>query len=173
MRTTIGLCALLLSLIGITSPLSQASAPLNPTFLEFKNPPADRIPEEVECMAKNIYFEARSEPDQGKIGVALVTLNRVKDPRYPSTVCEVVFQGPMIKKLKRLCQFSWACDGKRDIIRNRKKYKDCLIIASHILNYRRRDITHGATHYHANYVNPWWAKKLKKTVEIGNHIFYR
>lgn len=173
MRTTVGLCALLLSLAGITTPFSQASAPVNTLRLEYRLPPAARIPDEVECLAKNIYFEARSEPDRGKIGVALVTLNRVKSPKFPSTVCAVVYQPSNIPRKRNLCQFSWFCDGKSDVIRNKARYNECVKIAKHILSYRRKDITKGATHYHADYVSPWWAKKLKKTVKIGNHIFYR
>ena len=173
MRTTVGLFALLLSLVGITAPLSEASAPPSGASLEFRVPPADRIPEEVECLAKNIYFEARSEPDNGKIGVALVTLNRVKHPNFPSTVCGVVYQPSNIPKKRKLCQFSWWCDGKKDVIRDKMRYNDCITIAKHILSYRRKDITKGATHYHAKYVRPWWAKKLTKTVEIGTHIFYK
>lgn len=128
---------------------------------------------ELDCMAANIYFEASTQERVGKIGVAQVTMNRVRSPEFPNSVCEVVYQGPKNKKNKRLCQFSWYCDGKPDIIRNKRVWRECVYVAKYVILGGVPDITYNSTHYHADYVQPWWAKKMEKTVKLGDHIFYR
>ena len=128
---------------------------------------------ELDCMASNIYFEASTQERIGKIGVAQVTMNRVWSPEFPNSVCEVVYQGPKNKKNKRLCQFSWYCDGKPDIIRNKRVWRECVYVAKYVILGGVPDITYNSTHYHADYVQPWWAKKMEKTVKLGDHIFYR
>ena len=141
---------------------------------------------QVSCMADNIYFEARNQGTAGWSAVASVTLNRVKDKRYPNTVCEVVKQGPTRESWKKngiyypirhKCQFSWYCDGKADKIHKKDKriYKEIYNLAyvSLIKGITILDITDGATHYHADYVSPAWKKSKTKTTEIGDHIFYR
>ena len=145
----------------------------------------------VECLTLNMYHEARNQGTAGLFAVSAVVLNRVNDSRFPNSICEVIKQGPTRESWKtrqhknlpaekrkyypvrHKCQFSWWCDGIKDVIRDKMRYNDCITIAKHILSYRRKDITKGATHYHAKYVRPWWAKKLTKTVEIGTHIFYK
>ena len=126
--------------------------------------------DEVKCLAKNIYFEARNQSIQGMYAVADVTLNRVKDSRWPSTVCEVVKQ-----RREGVCQFSWYCDGKSDEVKDKESYKKILDFARLMMHNEIRfvDITDGATHYHADYVSPSWAKTKTRTTEIGDHIFYR
>ena len=129
-------------------------------------------PEEITCLAKNIYFESRNESTAGKLAVALTTLNRVKDPKFPSTICDVVHQGG--ERLNR-CQFSWYCDGKPDTINNERSWDESVYMASEVL-FRKDwifDITDGARFYHADYVSPRWAKVKKKTTQIDTHIFYR
>ena len=128
---------------------------------------------ELDCMAANIYFEASTQERIGKIGVAQVTMNRVRSPEFPNSVCEVVYQGPKNKKNKRLCQFSWYCDWKPDIIRNKRVWRECVYVAKYVILGGVPDITYNSTHYHADYVQPWWAKKMEKTVKLGDHIFYR
>ena len=128
---------------------------------------------ELDCMAANIYFEASTQERIGKIGVAQVTMNRVRSPEFPNSVCEVVYQGPKNKKNKRLCQFSWYCDGKPDIIRNKRVWRECVYVAKYVILGGVPDITYNSTHYHGDYVQPWWAKKMEKTVKLGDHIFYR
>mgnify|MGYP006251869589 CR=1 FL=1 len=141
---------------------------------------------QITCLADNIYWEARNQPVKGMIAVGLVTENRVEDDRYPDTYCEVVEQGPVRESwkqngvyypIKHRCQFSWYCDGKADTI---SKYDteifDKIYNLSRIIlnpNIILLDITDGATHYHADYVFPEWRKTKTKTVEIGDHIFYR
>ncbi len=128
---------------------------------------------QLDCMAANIYFEASTQERIGKIGVAQVTMNRVRSPEFPNSICEVVFQGPKNKKHKHLCQFSWYCDGKPDVIRSKRMWRECVYIAKYVMLGGVPDITKKSTHYHADYVQPWWAKKMEKTVKLGDHIFYR
>jgi spore germination cell wall hydrolase CwlJ-like protein len=122
---------------------------------------------QVDCLADNIYYEAGHEPHQGKIAVAMVTLNRVNDPRYPKDICSVVKQ-----KVNYTCQFTWFCENKSNSKHNvaygQSKEVALLVYA----NYERmKDVTKGALFYHADYVNPKWA--LEKTTKIGRHIFYK
>ena len=134
---------------------------------------------EIECMAKNIYFEAAVESTAGQLAVAQVTLNRVKSKHYPNSVCEVVYEGPKhasgIMKRDR-CQFSWYCDGKGDEVRNKGKlWNTAHNLAKYVLKRQEDllDITDGATHYHANYIDaPRWAGQKRVTTSIDQHIFY-
>lgn len=122
-------------------------------------------------MALNIYHEARSEPVVGQVGVAMVTLNRVADDAFPSTVCGVVKQGGY-KRSKR-CQFSWYCDGKSDKPANAKAWRRALAVAYRALFHGFTDPTRGALWYHADYVSPRWARFMQRTTQIGRHLYYR
>ena len=147
--------------------------------------PQPNIPDRSsECLALNMYHEARGQGIAGELAVSAVVLNRVNDKRYPNTICEVVEQGPTRASwqnpkvrypIKNRCQFSWFCDGKSDTPRNKKIYNRKYGLADAILGNEISflDITGGATHYHADYVSPAWAKAKTKTVEIQDHIFYR
>ena len=139
---------------------------------------------QVICMAKNIFFEAAIESTAGKLAVAHVTLNRVDSRLYPNTVCEVVYEGPHYTgangtqyPVRDRCQFSWYCDGKGDDPREGSRlWEDSQELAKYVLLRQEElpDITDGALHYHANYINsPKWAKKKKITTKIDTHIFYR
>jgi len=129
------------------------------------------------CMAQNIYYEARSSNRADRIAVADVVINRVNDGRFPSTVCNVVRQGKRNADggMKRnACQFSWYCDGKSDWPRNMDSWVDAQQIAFNMMTWGQgRGLTEGATHYHADYVNPRWAKTKQLIGRIGKHIFYR
>ena len=130
------------------------------------------------CMAANIYHEAKNQPMVGQIAVAQVVMNRVKDNRYPDNVCDVVKQGLTYKNGKVVlgkCQFSWYCDGKKDDVdKKSEKWRNSLRYASMVITNRiTLDVTEGATHYHATYVRPAWARTKTKTVRINRHIFYR
>jgi N-acetylmuramoyl-L-alanine amidase len=134
-------------------------------------------PEELECMSKNIYFEAALESTAGKLAVAQVTMNRVNSERYPNTICAVVYQGRHYKSglpVKNRCQFSWYCDGKLDEPHTGAMWRESSEIAGYVLATPDLiDITDGATHYHADYISsPRWADPHRKTVEIDTHIFY-
>ena len=134
--------------------------------------------EELECMSKNIYFEAAMESTAGKLAVAQVTMNRVRSTHYPNTVCKVITQGRHYKNgfpVKDRCQFSWYCDGKLDVPQTTSSmWRASQEIAEYVLSTPDlKDITDGATHYHADYISsPRWASPRRRTVEIDTHIFY-
>ena len=140
--------------------------------------------QQVECMANNIYFESRNQTLKGMMAVGLVTMNRVKDSRFPDTVCDVVYQGPTRKSwrdptarypIKHRCQFSWYCDGKSDDIPSQdiELFSLILSMAFKIYYGEFKDFTDGATHYHAYYVEPDWASTKTRTYRIDDHYFYR
>ena len=126
--------------------------------------------EEVHCLALNIYFEARSEPESGQRAVGHVVMNRVAHPTYPDSVCQVVQQGGE-QRLHR-CQFSWWCDGRSDKPVNKKAWDKSLQLAREIYLGTSEDTTDGALWYHAIYVKPYWSDILRQGDKIGQHIFY-
>lgn len=126
---------------------------------------------EQTCLANGIYFEARGEISKGQAAVAQVILNRVRSPYYPNTICGVVYQN---KNWRNRCQFSFACDGIRDRIADRKRWNMAKEIGLAVTRGKIYLAEVGsATHYHATYVRPRWARKMNKTKKIGLHIFYR
>lgn len=130
------------------------------------------------CLALNIYHEAKNQSFIGQVAVAQVVMNRVKDTRYPNTVCEVVKQGLTYKwkpsfPIKNKCQFSWYCDGKSDKPKQGKAWEDAKHVANGVYNEHLSDFVEGATHYHADYVNPSWAETKTYVMRIDDHIFYR
>lgn len=130
----------------------------------------DNVAEEVNCLAQNVYFESRSEPLTGQIAVAMVTLNRVSSDRFPATICGVVRQGG---KKRHRCQFSWHCDGKPDVVKDQAAWHRALNVAYAALFNGISDPTSGALYFHAHYVAPRWAKRMRSTVRIGKHLYYR
>lgn len=122
------------------------------------------------CLARAIYFEARSEPRAGQIAVANVIMNRKSNRYYPNSVCGVVNQG---SKRRSGCQFSFTCDGLSDVPRHNKSWRSSLAIASLVMKGKLRvNRLRRVTHYHANYVYPKWARRLRRVAKIGRHIFY-
>ncbi len=127
---------------------------------------------QLDCLAKNIYHEAASEPFEGKVAVAQVTMNRVESGKYPADVCGVVYQKNVFME-KVVCQFSWYCEnGGKAPIRSNEMYQESMAVPKKVLleNFRL-DILKDAMFYHADYVNPNWKKE--KIGKIGRHIFYR
>ena len=119
---------------------------------------------EKTCIATAIYHEARGEPLEGMVAVANVIVNRMKSRRFPAKACDVVYQRK---------QFSWTLfPSKLEPIEDFRN-ADILKVAELALLGKLVDYTNGATHYHANYVNPYWKHTKTYTVTIGNHIFYR
>ena len=135
------------------------------------------------CLALNTYHEAKNQSLVGQVATAQVVMNRVADDRYPNTICEVVKQGPTRPSwedptkeypVRHRCQFSWYCDGKPDVPKNEKAWRKAQDVAFLVLyNKINLDVTEGATHYHATYVKPAWAKTKTRTTKIEKHIFYR
>lgn len=123
---------------------------------------------EVECLARNIYWEAGGEPEVGKVAVAAVTLNRVADRRFPKDVCGVVAQRGAGK-----CQFTWACDGRRHVAPSGDRWREALAIAHRILHLGYDDPTNGALFFHGVQERTRWNHIRSMVAQIGNHMFYR
>ena len=127
---------------------------------------------DVDCLAKNIYWEARNQSIQGMYAVADVTLNRVKDSRWPSTICAVVKQRDQ-RRGKWICQFSWFCDGLSDTPAQAAVYNLCYMIA--YVRAKDKDspvLPNNVYWYHNNKVDPYWANAYSHEVTIGDHLFY-
>lgn len=145
-----------------------------PTNISFHSLTAP-VKKQIECLAENIYFEAAHEPNDGKVAVAMVTLNRLASGNYADSVCDVVYQRTKYQE-KTVCQFSWTCQakemGNRLTIRHTPLYNEIRDLSVRVyMNYGRiEDVTKGATYYHADYVSPGW--NLPKSTKIGRHIFY-
>ncbi|KQK32158.1 hypothetical protein ARD30_07435 [Bosea thiooxidans] len=131
----------------------------------------ENMAKEQRCLAEAVYFEARSESFAGQAAVAQVVLNRVKSGLYPSSVCGVVYQN---SNRYLACQFTFTCEGKSLRITEPGPWRDAVRIAREVYEGTTYLAEVGAsTHYHAQYVRPYWAKKLKKMDTIGQHVFYK
>jgi spore germination cell wall hydrolase CwlJ-like protein len=124
----------------------------------------------LDCLTTAIYYEAASETPQGQAAVAQVVLNRARHPAYPRTVCGVVFQG---SERTTGCQFSFTCDGAMARVPSPTGWARARSVASAALNGTVATAVGTATHYHTDWVAPYWAPRLTKLVQIGTHIFYR
>ena len=122
------------------------------------------------CLSEALYFEARGESVEGIFAVAEVILNRVDNSSYPDDVCGVIYQGTG-KRFQ--CQFTYSCDGRAEIIRERAAYAMVGKIARLMLDGAPRELTEGATHYHTKSVRPRWSRAFPRTTTIGYHHFYR
>ena len=156
--------------------------------------------DELKCMAENIYFEGRAEPMMGKVAIGKVVMNRIDSDRHPNTVCGVVHEGPHRESwktrgkdvpdedrkffpLRNKCDFSWYCDGKKDIVwvsymdgtpidANATAWRDSIHVALFVLSGELKDPTNGADHYYNYHIsNPYWAPLMTETAVIGNHRF--
>jgi len=131
---------------------------------------ADRT-KQLDCLTRNIYWEAASEPFEGKVAVAQVTINRVESGRFASDICGVVYQKNVVYD-RVVCQFSWFCDGSSKI---RPIYpahwKESEEVAKKVLleGFRLPSVKN-ALYFHADYVNPRWGKP--QVAKFGRHIFY-
>lgn len=145
---------------------------------------------ELECLATNIYFEARNQDILGQQAVSHVVLNRVKSPDFPNTICNVVKQGPTYQNnpnlpIKNRCQFSWYCDQRSDNIHFETRngeivnivydtYWSAAVEALKAITGQSKDPTNGATYYFAHkLVKPRWAKTFKILTTIEDHTFMR
>lgn len=140
-----------------------------PRYADLIDP--DNMSKEQRCLAEAVYFEARSEPEEGQAAVAQVVLNRVKSGLYPSSICGVVYQN---RHRHLACQFTFACEGKALRTTDTVSWERAKRVATAVLEGKTylADVG-GATHYHADYVKPYWARRLKKMDVIGRHIFYK
>lgn len=127
---------------------------------------------QLDCLAKNVYFEAGSESFEGKVAVAQVTMNRVNHPNFPKDVCQVVYQKTVVME-RVICQFSWYCqNGGRPQIKHPELYTESYEVAKKVLleNFRLSTMK-DAMYFHATYISPNWGKE--RIGVIGNHVFYR
>jgi spore germination cell wall hydrolase CwlJ-like protein len=129
----------------------------------------DRM-QSIDCLTQAVYYEAASEPDDGQRAVAQVVLNRVRHPSYPNSVCGVVYQG---HERTTGCQFTFTCDGSLFRTPSVGGWARARRVAAAALSGQVFEPVGHSTHYHANYVLPYWASSLVKSAVIGAHIFYR
>ena len=132
---------------------------------------------ELNCLVEAVYYEARSEPFIAQLAVANVVLERVRDERFPSTICEVVHQGRYNKKgqpIRHKCMFSYWCDGKPERMKEIVALKTAISVSEMAINGVIVETTVGATHYHATYVRPHWilSHTFMELGQLGRHIFY-
>lgn len=122
---------------------------------------------QIDCLASNIFYEARGEPERGKIAVGLATINRTKDRRYPNDICAVISQ----KK-----QFTWYAPSKirstGNTLFQEIKEMATMLYDEYYASNTYVDFVYGATHFHTKSVNPKWHGK-RKTAQIGSHLFFR
>ncbi len=130
---------------------------------------ADDRQRALHCLSQAVYYEARGEDLPGQAAVAQVVLNRLADPKYPKSVCGVVYQG---FALKTGCQFTFTCDGSLDRPLSLTAWRRAEAVAEHALNRRVFTEVKGATNYHADRVSPYWRASLTKLTQVGRHVFY-
>lgn len=126
-------------------------------------------PTEQRCLALAMYWEARGEGDRGMLAVGSVVLNRMESPKFPNSACAVVKQGGETPP----CQFSWWCDGRSDVPRDRPQWHAALANADHLLRTAAPDPTHGALFFHSTAIDTPWLRNRQRTARIGQHVFYR
>ncbi len=121
------------------------------------------IDPETRCLAQAVYWEARGEPWQGKVAVAITTLNRVKDPRFPKTICRVVYQPN---------QFAWT-QNKHRRITSKQDWDEAVFVAQLTQHTLVKYMEYfPALYFHSTKSRPPWRHKLTRLTQIGNHIFY-
>jgi Cell wall hydrolyses involved in spore germination len=131
---------------------------------------AKKRADERDCLAEAIYYEARGESRLGQLAVADVVRNRVNNPNFPSTFCEVVYQG---SERSTGCQFTFTCDGSLAREPRGEAWRRARQVANLVVMNTGASVTRRATHYHTTEVNPVWSANLVQTAAIGAHIFYR
>lgn len=124
----------------------------------------------VQCLSQAVYYEAAREPEVGQEAVAQVVLNRMRHPAYPKSVCGVVYQG---SARVTGCQFTFTCDGALRYAPQAGLWSRAKAVAERALSGYVDKTVGSATHYHAQYVSPYWAPTLVKMTQVGQHIFYR
>lgn len=168
------LCVIGISLVGLIAytGINYKLDLLKAAELQASPITAEMRDRQLDCLAKNIYHEAKGEPFEGKVAVAQVTLNRAASGQFPSDICKVVYQKNVVYD-KVLCQFSWYCEQATAAKpKNTAAYKECQIVARQVLleEFRLPSLTK-ALYFHGAHINPGWKKE--KVATIGNHVFYK
>ena len=156
--------------IDAALPITDGANPAASAFIFQASTPLDQL-RSLDCLAQAVYYEARSESEEGQRAVAQVVINRVRHPAWPNSVCGVVYQGPM--RIGGGCQFTFTCDGSLGVRPSGLAWDQARRIASEALAGRTYAPVGLATHYHTNAVFPSWAPRLLRIGEIGAHEFYR
>ncbi len=155
-------------LVNASIPLSRQ---INPVARAFRLPAgAEDRARAVQCLTEAVYYEAAYEPADGQAAVAQVVLNRLRHPVYPKTVCGVVYQG---HERPTGCQFTFTCDGALARAPVEPLWGRARQVAERALNGYVAQSVGNATHYHADYVVPYWLPSLAKVAKVGTHVFYR
>ena len=148
---------------GVESAVSHVESPV----ADRERPPVSEHAQDRHCLALAMYWEARGEGRTGMVAVGFVVRNRVRDPRFPNAVCDVVYEGGETPP----CQFSWWCDGRSDRPTDATQWRRSLELAREMLTTSVEDPTQGALFFHSTAMaSPW---RRTRTAKIGNHIFYR
>jgi len=156
----IGACALCVILSTAISSVGVADSASKDSFMI----------KELECLAKNIYHEAGSEPFEGKVMVAQVSINRASNEKFPDSICGVVSQSTT-KNNRRQCQFSWYCNQRKNQAMSPEKYQESYQVAEQVLlNGLRLPKFNSALYFHSHRVSPGW--NLQKLGKVGNHVVY-
>lgn len=162
------------SLLNLEPKKLEAGIPVEPgghSWAAKLLPQSVHSAKEQRCLAAGIYFEARGESVKGQAAVAQVILNRVKNPTYPNSICGVVYQN---ENWRNRCQFSFACDGRKDRITEPRHWEQAQEVAQAVTDGTIWLPEVGSsTHYYADYVKPGWARRMQKMKKIGRHIFFR
>ena len=143
----------------ITKPQAQSVDPTGEEPLE----------DAITCLARTIYWEANRKDDAEMEAIANVVMNRLGHKGFPNTICGVVRQG----NEQGACQFSWWCDGRSDDAEEEEPYSKAKEIARKALNRQLKDRSGGALYFHHRKVNPNWSNEYIRTVEVGEHVFYK
>ena len=171
-KSIILLFGLLIVTLAVKAAINQKTEEYSTTPDVVASIPARDIQRQLTCLTRNIYWEAASEPFEGKVAVAQVTINRMNSGKFPDTVCGVVNQKTEIYN-KIVCQFSWLCETTyRTKPVYQALYKESEEVAKMVMieGFRLKGLQN-ALYYHADYVNPRWNKE--KITQIGRHIFYK
>ena len=170
MLKALGLLVVIYAVWSVTTSrfdiLREQSGELSPDYIS-----AAQRTKELDCLTRNIYWEAASEPFEGKVGVAQVTLNRLASGRFAPSVCGVVYQKNIFYE-KVVCQFSWFCEPAHKVKAIYKPlWTESEEVAKKVLleGFRLPGLKN-ALYYHATYINPGWNRK--KITTVGHHIFY-
>jgi hypothetical protein len=150
-------------------------APVIPAPITLRGAASDvvlaKLLAEHRCLAEAMYYEARGEGEEGQKAVAEVVFHRMNTGNYGHSICAVVYEGAD----QAVCQFSFACDGSREAIKSPEPWRLAQALAARILTGEEQlnNATGGAVNFHTASVQPGWSSDYVRTVQIGNHIFYR
>lgn len=172
LKFTVPISGMILLFVALTALIDYKFQLLQQDSVSFTFATAAERDRQLTCLARNIYFESATEPFEGKVAVAQVTLNRATSGQFPADICGVVYQKTRFTA-HTVCQFSWYCNSPSALkVRSPALYAESMEVAKKVLleNFRL-DGMKDALYYHADYVNPGWRKE--KIAKIGRHIFYR